>query len=119
VNKARSTVVIDQHVGKRIHQFRTMLGLTQGQFGDLIGVTPQQVFRYERGVNGVSASRLYEIARRLEAPPEYFFEGLNKSEYRLPPGQRRLLKVMRNIGEINSEEYREAISQIVRALAGH
>jgi len=69
---------IDRHVGARVRERRIMLGLTQQQLADLIGVTYQQAHKYERGINRVSAGRLYEIARVLNAPITYFYEGLGE-----------------------------------------
>jgi DNA-binding XRE family transcriptional regulator len=59
---------IDRHVGARVRERRIMLGLTQQQLADLIGVTYQQAHKYERGINRVSAGRLYEIAQVLSVP---------------------------------------------------
>ena len=59
---------IDRHVGARIRESRIMLGLTQQQLADLIGVTYQQAHKYERGINRVSAGRLFQIARALGVP---------------------------------------------------
>ncbi|HEV8031513.1 MAG TPA: helix-turn-helix transcriptional regulator, partial [Stellaceae bacterium] len=67
---------IDHHVGARVRERRIMLGLTQQQLADLIGVTYQQAHKYERGINRVSAGRLYEIAQVLSVPIGYFFDGL-------------------------------------------
>ena len=110
---------VDQSIGMRIREGRMTLGLSQRQLGELIGLTYQQVYKYEQGTNRVSAGRLYEIARELGAPLEYFFEGLERSEGQLPyRGRHRLLDIMRNVGEIKSEKRRDALGQLVRALAG-
>ena len=77
---------IDRHVGARIRERRIMLGLTQQQLADLIGVTYQQAHKYERGINRVSAGRLFEIARVLSVPVSYFFEGLDDAVR--PAGER-------------------------------
>ena len=63
--RGRSTAAIDDHVGARIRERRIMLGLTQQQLAEMIGVTYQQAHKYERGINRVSAGRLFEIARVL------------------------------------------------------
>ena len=60
-----------------------MLGLTQQQLADLIGVTYQQAHKYERGINRISAGRLYEIAQVLSVPIGYFFDGLDGQDSRL------------------------------------
>src|ERR1043166_6896927 len=80
---------IDRHVGARVRERRIMLGLTQQQLADLIGITYQQAHKYERGINRVSAGRLYEIAQVLNAPITYFYEGLGQEAPRpVTPHQR-------------------------------
>ena len=66
---------IDRHVGARVRERRIMLGLTQQQLADLIGVTYQQAHKYERAINRISAGRLFEIAQVLGVPVSYFFAG--------------------------------------------
>lgn len=65
---------IDIHVGKRLRERRTMLGMSQQELGRLIGVTFQQLQKNERGTNRLSASRILECARVLDVPIGYFFE---------------------------------------------
>jgi transcriptional regulator with XRE-family HTH domain len=67
---------IDLHVGGRIRMRRKVLGVSQERLAEALGLTFQQVQKYERGSNRVSASKLYEIARFLNSPVSYFFEGL-------------------------------------------
>ena len=67
---------VDIRVGERIRELRKSRGFSQGELGDLIGVSFQQVQKYETGRNRVGASRLWEISKVLEAQIEYFFEGL-------------------------------------------
>lgn len=66
---------VDVHVGNRIRLRRTLLGLSQEQLAEGIGVSFQQVQKYERGANRVSASRLYDIAQILAVRLEFFFDG--------------------------------------------
>src|SRR5882762_11876762 len=80
--RSNRTLEIEQHVGSRIRQRRIMMGLTQQQLADLIGVTYQQAHKYERGINRVSAGRLFEIARVLSVPVAYLFEGLDAEDHR-------------------------------------
>ena len=68
----------DNHVGGRIRERRIMVGLTQQRLAEMIGVTCQQAHKYERGINRVSAGRLFEIARALSAPITYFYEGIGE-----------------------------------------
>lgn len=77
---------VDAHVGQRLRQRRWMLGLTQQQVGDRIGIKFQQVQKYETGQNRVSASRLWDLANALEAPVAYFFEGLDGASDVAEPG---------------------------------
>src|SRR5215207_5701592 len=66
---------VDRHVGYRVQMRRRMLGLSQGKLGDALGLTYQQVQKYEKGTNRISASRLHLTAHVLQVPPEFFFEG--------------------------------------------
>jgi len=68
---------VDTYVGGRIRMRRRALGMSQSELGDTFSLTFQQVQKYERGSNRVSASKLYEIARALKVPVSYFFEGLS------------------------------------------
>lgn len=65
---------VDVHVGKRLRLRRSMLGLSQDSLGKEIGVTFQQIQKYERGVNRIGSSRLYDFSRILTVPVGYFFE---------------------------------------------
>jgi transcriptional regulator with XRE-family HTH domain len=109
---------IDRHVGARIRERRIMLGLTQQQLADLIGVTYQQAHKYERGINRVSAGRLFEVARVLSVLVGYFFEGLDEGSGRATsPRERMCLELARNFSQISNEKHQEALSQLARALA--
>lgn len=67
---------VDVHVGKRIRHRRWMVGITQQQLAEGVGIKFQQIQKYETGMNRVSASRLWDIAGMLEVPVSFFFEGL-------------------------------------------
>lgn len=109
---------VDRHVGTRIRERRIMLGFTQQQLADLIGVTYQQAHKYERGINRVSAGRLFEIARVLTVPVNYFFEGLDdRGDRPISPRERMCLELARNFSQISNERHQEALSQLARALA--
>lgn len=77
---------IDRIVGENIYRQRRRLKLTQERLGELLGLTFQQVQKYEKGVNRVSAGRLYEIANVLEVPVGFFFEGAGAPPFREAPG---------------------------------
>ena len=65
---------VDAHVGIRMRQRRTLLGMSQTRLGDAVGLTFQQVQKYERGANRVGSSRLFEFAKALDVPVSYFFD---------------------------------------------
>ncbi len=67
---------VDIHVGDRVRQRRKLLDMSQEELGALIGLTFQQVQKYERGTNRISASKLFQIARALKTNISYFFDGL-------------------------------------------
>lgn len=67
---------VDVHVGGRVRQRRTLMGMSQEKLGEAIGLTFQQVQKYERGANRVGASRLYDLARVLDVPVGYFFSDM-------------------------------------------
>jgi transcriptional regulator with XRE-family HTH domain len=66
---------VDVYVGSRLRMRRTMLGLSQNKIGEMIGVTFQQIQKYEKGINRMGSSRLYQFARILLVPISYFFDG--------------------------------------------
>ena len=70
---------VDTHVGSRVRLRRMLLGMSQERLGDSMGLTFQQVQKYERGINRMSASRLYDFSRVLSVPVAYFFDGYNES----------------------------------------
>ena len=70
------TNAIDGHVGSRVRTRRTLLGLNQSQLGDALGLTFQQVQKYERGSNRISASRLFHLSKILDVPVSYFYEDM-------------------------------------------
>ena len=96
-----------------------MLGLSQQQLAQMIGVTYQQAHKYERGLNRISAGRLFEIAQVLNVPISWFFEGLAPSAgvSELSGRQRMCLELARNFAAIDNERHQEALSQMARALA--
>jgi transcriptional regulator with XRE-family HTH domain len=109
---------VDRYVGARMRQRRIMLGLTQHQMAELIGVTYQQAHKYEKGINRVAAGRLYSIAQALGVDVSYFFEGLQTAVRLVPsPQQRMLLDLARNYLNIPVPDHQKAIVALTRALA--
>jgi transcriptional regulator with XRE-family HTH domain len=73
--RGKTSNIIDVYVGARLRMRRTMLGLSQTKLGELLGVTFQQIQKYEKGSNRISAGRLQHTAQVLEVSPGYFFDG--------------------------------------------
>ncbi len=70
---------VDVHVGKRVRHRRWMVGMTQQQLAEKVGIKFQQIQKYETGMNRISASRLWDISEALGVPISFFFEGLERS----------------------------------------
>jgi len=76
IDKEARPSPIDIHVGSRIRLRRTLLGMSQERLGEALGLTFQQVQKYERGVNRVGASRLFDLSRVLDVPISFFFDDM-------------------------------------------
>src|SRR5262245_27843816 len=108
----------DRRVGARMRERRIMLGLTQNQMAELVGVTYQQAHKYEKGINRVAAGRLYHIARALGVEVGYFFEGLGENiAFKATPQQRLLLEFAHSVIAIPIRKHQDAVCSLARALA--
>ena len=113
---------IDKHVGERIRLRRTELGLTQEQLAEALDVSYQQIQKYETGANRMSASRIYEMARRLDVDLNYFFEGWSRDDPGAPPPiqhggrQRSAIELVRKFAQIEDPHVRAAIAGLVKAI---
>ncbi|MGF1477370.1 MAG: helix-turn-helix domain-containing protein [Geminicoccaceae bacterium] len=114
---------VDHFVSLKIRQRRIMLGLTQQQMAELIGVTYQQAHKYETGINRISAGRLYQIAKALGVEINYFFEDIDPTNEDKPkkaemmPQQRMLLELARNFAAIGNRRHQDALCNLARVLA--
>ena len=108
----------DRYVGARLRERRIVLGMTQHQLAELIGVTYQQEHKYEKGINRIAAGRLYEMARVLGVEVSHFYEGLPSDRSFAPTTQQRLLlELTRNCVNSTNQRHREALATLARALA--
>jgi transcriptional regulator with XRE-family HTH domain len=108
---------VDRHVGARMRERRIMLGLTQQQLAELIGVSYQQAHKYEKGINHMAAGRLHKVAQVLGVDISYFFEGLEGGgAFRAAPQQRLLSELSKNFTAA-SRAHQRAIRSLVRTLA--
>jgi transcriptional regulator with XRE-family HTH domain len=110
---------VDRHVGAKLRERRLMLGMTQQQMAELIGVTYQQAHKYEKGINRVAGGRLYAIAQALGVEVSYFYEGLGAGADAFEPTskQRLLLELTRSFTHIADRRQQEALCSLARALA--
>ncbi len=117
--RSSSEVDFDRHVGQRIRERRIVLGLSQTKLADGLGITFQQIQKYENGHNRIAAGRLYGCAQLLGVRPEYFFEGLERADRATPDETRsdEAMKLARAYYSINDPVYRKRIWRLVQALA--
>lgn len=128
---------IDVHVGRRVRLRRTLLGMSQEQLGDALNITFQQVQKYERGSNRISASRLWDISQILDVPVSFFFDDMSDdtaahSPRRMKSGQaedeyqdrpndpmarRETLELVRAYYTITNITVRKRITEMVKAVA--
>ena len=128
---------VDVHVGKRIRLRRTLLGMSQEQLGNALNITFQQVQKYERGANRVSASRLWDISQIIDVPISYFFEDMSDTTLKASPrkmsadaaaemvvddakdpmARRETLELVRTYYSIEQSHVRRRISDMVKAIA--
>ncbi len=114
---------IDRIVGERIRRRRVLLGLTQDQLADALGISYQQIQKYETGANRVSAGRLFKIAQTLEIRTGWFFEGIGDADRSAADSDglassRHTIELVRGFQRIEDDKQRMAVLALVRALAG-
>lgn len=103
---------VDVHVGNRLRTRRTMLGMTQETLGDSVGVTFQQIQKYERGLNRIGSSRLYEFACILGIPVAYFFDDYKENT---DPGSSSTSSAGRGFPNKEYEKFGNEVLGLVRA----
>lgn len=127
---------IDSYVGKRLRLRRTMMGLSQEAVAKAVGITFQQVQKYEKGVNAMNARRLVEFSSFMNVPVAYFFEGLGVEaegdaaqpatgfaeaatsfEHDSPVSDRESLEMMKAFKRISKHQIRKRLADLVRAIA--
>ncbi|WP_205574616.1 helix-turn-helix domain-containing protein [Indioceanicola profundi] len=120
---------IDIHVGQRLRLRRTLLGLSQETLGEAVGITFQQLQKYERGANRISASRLFNLSQVLGVPVTFFFEDLpspgdeglgepSETQEFESMARRETLELVRAYYRIPEENVRRRAFELIKALAG-
>lgn len=109
----------DVHIGRRLRERRIALGLSQSELAEKLGISFQQVQKYESGANRISGSRLWDISRVVDAPVAFFFDGLeggasNQSER---PLDRQTLEIARAVNMIDDDEVRSQLIRLVKVFA--
>jgi transcriptional regulator with XRE-family HTH domain len=125
---------VDQHVGSRVRLRRMLLGMSQERLGESMGLTFQQVQKYEKGVNRIGASRLFQISKILDVPVQFFFEEAPHSDGRAATGlaepdseafileflnSREGLELNRAFVKIADPKVRKSVVDLVRALSAN
>ena len=112
---------VDAHVGERVRDQRTGLGLTQVHLANALNISYQQVPKYETGANRVSAGRLYEISRILQSDVSFFFDDLDELAETQQLGHggrsRSTIELVQNFDSFKSPNIRFAISGLVKSIA--
>ncbi len=112
---------VDAHVGRRVRLRRTLLGMSQRQLGEALGVTFQQVGKNESAIDRIGASRLWQLSRVLDVPVSYFFEGLDEragaSSSNDILSKRETLQLVRAYYRITDPEIRKRMIELVKATA--
>ncbi len=119
---------IDVHVGGRVRMRRTLLGMTQGQLGQALGLTFQQIQKNEHGINRIGSSRLYELSRILDVPVSFFFDdmqaydesetGMAKTPAKPDPLLKlETLKLVQAYYRISDKRVRKQLFETIKAMA--
>jgi transcriptional regulator with XRE-family HTH domain len=126
VNRDNVNRDVDKHVGSRVRMRRLMLSMSQEKLGGALGITFQQVQKYEKGKNRISASRLQHIAQLFQVPVPFFFEGIpgsNDGDAHLPKHVNEFLATSEGLAlakafmRIRSATLRRTIADLVEELA--
>ena len=108
----------DHYIAARIRERRMMLGLTQQDLAEMVGTTYQQMHKYEKGINRISAGRLYVLARALGVDVGYFYQGMTtvSTAIKRPEHHRVHLELARNFLSMRNLVHQKTICELTRAL---
>lgn len=133
---ARRANTVDSHVGARVRLRRMLLGMSQEKLGESLGLTFQQVQKYEKGVNRIGASRLFDLAHVLGVPVQFFYDEIDSSDHNQSSplagfaerpsdtyvvdflGSREGLELNKAFVRIADPKVRRSVIDLVRSLAG-
>lgn len=109
--------LIEVLIGKKIQDLRVAMGLSRGQLAPNLGVTHQQLAKYEYGVNSISPTRMLAMCKVFRKPVSYFYEGFEVEGIAETPRKRITIELSRNFAKIRSPQQQDAINNLVRTLA--
>jgi transcriptional regulator with XRE-family HTH domain len=116
--KNEYTERVDKVIGERIHELRISMGLSRQQLASKIDVTHQQLQKYEKGTNRISAGRIASIAKALKKQVEFFFEDIHEEQREFPTQHQRMcIEVSRNFLRIKNPKHQQAVNRLVMELA--
>ena len=110
---------VDIHVGKKLKNLRILRGLTQTDVANGLNISFQQVQKYERGRNRISASKLFEVSRILDVPPSHFFDGLSDDDNGGPVIDEETARIASMISKITDERLKTQIRSFIDAVASY
>ncbi len=112
-------IEVDKYIGGRIYSLRLAQGFSRQQLSKIIGVTHQQLQKYEKGTNRISVGRLVLIAKALSKDTSYFYEGLEAadSEPVVTQHQRMCIEVSRNFMKIENSDHQTAVNTLIKSLS--
>ncbi len=115
----KSATAVDAHVGRRIRSRRQVMGISQTELGERLGITFQQIQKYEKGGNRISASRLLDVAAALDVPVSYFYEGLDGAEGSTQSLliDREAADLLRAFNAVTDKNMRRAILSVAQAAS--
>ncbi|MFN4185399.1 MAG: helix-turn-helix domain-containing protein [Hyphomonas sp.] len=116
--KLSDATQVDRQVGERMRRRRILLGLTQDQVADALGISYQQIQKYETGANRISAGRLAQIAEVLEVLPGWFF-GIPEAADAPGSSSRAVIELVRNFSRIEDDRVRTHLMALIRSLSGN
>lgn len=123
---------LDAEIGRRLREARIVRGMSQTELGDALGITFQQIQKYEKGLNRIGSGRLFKISRILRLPVTYFYDGLEEAATASPPDgaaagpgeigpdealATKTIRVARMLNELPEGEIKESVFKLIRSFA--
>ena len=108
---------VDKHVGRKIHDFRIATGMSREDLAQTVGITHQQLAKYEHGTNRISIGRLLMIAKELDEPITSFCSDINLKDKRPLPKERITIEMANYFMNIKNSKVKEAINNLIKIVS--